>query len=293
MVSMEFWGVEVKAGESLKVIPEGEKLIHISQAALGEGKKDKGNIFVPLRVNVGGQKLILANLSAERFPQITFDLVFDKEFELSHDWKNGSVYFSGYKVDSSSTDSEGFSDSEFSSEEEDEVIKVIENVPKVEKVKPETSKASASKPESSSKPKVMLVEPSKGNENDDDDDEDEDEEDDDDEDEISDSDEDEEMLDDLDGSSDDEATPKAMVGSGKKRVIESATKTPTTKKAKLASPQKSGGKKGAHTATPYPSKQAGKAPAKSGGQVSCNTCSKTFNSDGALQSHTKAKHGGK
>ncbi|KAA8542830.1 hypothetical protein F0562_023982 [Nyssa sinensis] len=56
-------------------------------------------------------------------------------------------------------------------------------------------------------------------------------------------------------------------------------------------------------ATPRPSKKAGKTPAssgklkeqspKSGSQVSCNSCSKTFNSGKALESHSKAKHGGK
>ncbi|CAI9762947.1 unnamed protein product [Fraxinus pennsylvanica] len=34
-------GVEVKAGESLKVQPDFGKLIHISQAALGEAHKDQ------------------------------------------------------------------------------------------------------------------------------------------------------------------------------------------------------------------------------------------------------------
>ncbi|MGD7217415.1 hypothetical protein, partial [Ralstonia pseudosolanacearum] len=72
------------------------------------------------------------------------------------------------------------------------------------------------------------------------------------------------------------------------------------KKAKLVTPQKSGGdgKKGnAHTATPHPSKgektntkDKSKQSPKSGSQVSCKACSKTFNSDAALQSHTKAKH---
>ncbi|KAA8544193.1 hypothetical protein F0562_022171 [Nyssa sinensis] len=104
--------------------------------------------------------------------------------------------------------------------------------------------------------------------------------------------------------SDDEETPK-KADQGKKRPTESATKTPVpAKKAKLVTPQKTDGKKGgAHTATPHPSKQAGKTPAnsgkskeqspKSGGQVSCKSCSKTFNSENALQSHSKAKHGGK
>ncbi|KAF2300734.1 hypothetical protein GH714_015419 [Hevea brasiliensis] len=91
---------------------------------------------------------------------------------------------------------------------------------------------------------------------------------------------------------------------GKKRPNESATKTPVpSKKIKSATPQKTDGKKGGHTATPHPAKGAGKAAAngssakaqtsKSGGQFACKSCERSFGSDAALQSHSKAKHGGK
>ncbi|CAL5331927.1 unnamed protein product [Camellia sinensis] len=86
--------VEVKAGQPLKVNLEVGSVIHISQAALGEGKKGKGNDIVPLQVNINGKKLVLGSLSAGKFPQVSFDLVFEKEFELSH----GSVYFCGYSI---------------------------------------------------------------------------------------------------------------------------------------------------------------------------------------------------
>jgi hypothetical protein len=46
----------------------------------------------------GDQKLVLGTLSQEKFPQLSFDLVFEKEFELSHNSKSGSVYFVGYKA---------------------------------------------------------------------------------------------------------------------------------------------------------------------------------------------------
>ena len=65
------------------------------QACLGESKS-KGSEPVVLYVKVGNQKLVLGTLSSEKFPQVSFDLVFDKEFELSHNWKNGSVHFTGY-----------------------------------------------------------------------------------------------------------------------------------------------------------------------------------------------------
>lgn len=49
-------------------------------------------------MNVNGQKLVLGTLSHQNFPQLCFDLVFNGEFELSHNWKNGIVYFLGYKT---------------------------------------------------------------------------------------------------------------------------------------------------------------------------------------------------
>ncbi|KAA8550229.1 hypothetical protein F0562_001913 [Nyssa sinensis] len=309
---MEFWGVEVKAGEPLMVKPEDNKLIHISQASLGEGKKDKGNDSVPLHLKIDGKKFVLGTLSAAKSPQLTFDLVFEKEFELSHDWKNGSVYFLGYQADSDDgEDEDGFDFLSHEDEDEEEDLPVLptENgklEPKVEKVKPATNKGNTAKPASSAKPKVTLVEPKKDDESGDDDDEEDDSDDEEDSDDV-----DEDMLHATDDSSDDEEsddedeeTPKKP-DQGKKRPTESATKTPVpAKKAKLATPQKTDGKKGGgHTATPHPSKKAEKTPTssgklkeqspKSGSQVSCNSCSKTFNSGKALESHSKAKHGGK
>ncbi|MFS7921714.1 putative histone deacetylase [Helianthus anomalus] len=39
---------------------------------------------------------VFGTLSSERAPQIIFDLVFEQDLELSHGWKDGSVYFCGY-----------------------------------------------------------------------------------------------------------------------------------------------------------------------------------------------------
>ncbi|GAA0173887.1 hypothetical protein LIER_27396 [Lithospermum erythrorhizon] len=89
---MEFWGVEVKPGESLKVKPQLYKMIHISQASLGELKNAKGNVNVPLRLKIDGKSFVMGFLSTEDRPQMMVDLVFGKEFELSHDWKNGSNF---------------------------------------------------------------------------------------------------------------------------------------------------------------------------------------------------------
>ena len=73
------------------------KLCVLIQASLGESK-NKGNESTPIFVKFGDQKLVLGTLSQEKFPQLSFDLVFEKEFELSHNCKNGSVYFAGYKA---------------------------------------------------------------------------------------------------------------------------------------------------------------------------------------------------
>ncbi|KAM7528057.1 hypothetical protein LguiB_031467 [Lonicera macranthoides] len=170
--------------------------------------------------------------------------------------------------------------------------------PKVEKAKPAKLVAAPAKPEPSTKSKAAPA--PKKEEDDSDDEEDSDEDDSDDSAEFG-SDVDMSEDDDSDDDDEDEETPKKPV-SAKKRPSESASKTPVqAKKAKVETPQKTDGKKsGGHVATPHPAKKAEKTPAsknkgkeqspKSGANIKCGSCSKTFNSDGALQSHSKAKH---
>jgi hypothetical protein len=69
-------------------------------------------------VKVDDQKVSIGTLSIDKFPQISFDLLFEKEFELSHTSKSSSVFFSGYKVPQPA-DGE-----DFDSEEESEGIYV-------------------------------------------------------------------------------------------------------------------------------------------------------------------------
>ncbi|KAL0390024.1 UNVERIFIED_CONTAM: Histone deacetylase HDT1 [Sesamum calycinum] len=271
---MEFWGVEVKAGQPLKVQPEFGKLIHISQAALGEVKDVKGAKHVPLRLKVDSKNFIIGSLSAEDRAQLMFDLVFERDFELSHDWKNGSVYFMGYVADDPVSDGEEFSD-DFEDESEDEPVDALEN-------------GAAAK---------------LGNKEEDQSDSDDDEDD------IG-SDSDDEMALDGEDSSDvsgeededdeDDSSEEELPKKSKKRAAEQETPVPA-KKAKSSTPDKSGNKKG-QAGTPFPSKPAGKTPTgnkskeqtpKSGGHLSCKSCSKSFTSENALQSHAKAKHGGK
>jgi hypothetical protein len=49
-------------------------------------------------VKCDDKKLVVGTLSGDKCAQIQYDLVFEKEFELSHNSKNASVYFCGYKT---------------------------------------------------------------------------------------------------------------------------------------------------------------------------------------------------
>lgn len=309
---MEFWGLEVKPGQSVKVEPEDDFFLHLSQGALGEVKKDeKATMFV----KVDDQKLAIGTLINDKFPQINFDLVFEKEFELSHTSKSSSVFFSGYKVFQPAEGDEMDFDSGEESEDEEEVEKIAPATKENGKAEAKDKEpkhvkiggaAAAAKPKADAK----ILGKSKMDV-DSDDDESDDESDDDSEgalvpiegDDSDDSSEGDDSSSDDDESDDesDEETPKKPE-SGKKRAAETVLKTPASdnkKKAKIATPsgQKTGDKKGAvHVATPHPAKKAGKTPAtnekspKSGGSVACKSCPKTFNSENALQAHSAAKH---
>ncbi|KAL9663138.1 hypothetical protein QQ045_027977 [Rhodiola kirilowii] len=277
---MEFWGVEVKAGETLKVSPGEGNVIHLSQASIGESKKGKDEM-VPVHVKIGEQKLVIGTLSAEKFPQIQYDVVFEKDFELSHNGKNGSVFFCGYKTQNPEDD-EVYSGDDFDSDSEDEELTLP-----IENGKTELANAAAVKADSDE------------DSSDDDDSSDSD-------DELSDDGDDKMDADDSDeeddSSEEDEKTPTPKK-ENKKRPTESESKAQIpSKKAKLVTPQKTDGKKvtTAHIATPHPSKPASKTPKSentktpaSAGKPTCNSCSKTFNSDKALESHSKAKHAAK
>ncbi|XP_019084539.1 PREDICTED: histone deacetylase HDT3-like isoform X2 [Camelina sativa] len=295
---MEFWGVEVKPNSPLHVDPGEDMLVHISQAALGESKN---NVKEPIQlfVKVGGQKLIIGNLSHGKFPQLSTELVLEKGFELSHNWKNGSVFFTGYKVDASDPEAEDMTDDE----------------PAVAKAEPAVA-ASGVKQVNFQLPNAEV----KAQEDDDEDDSEEDSSDDDDSSDESgdeeekkvtaevDSDEEDEddSSDDDEDDSSEEDTPKKPEESKKRSAKANSSKnTASNKKAKFVTPQKTESKKPhVHIATPHPSKQAGKNSGgssngesskkqqtpKSAGAFGCNSCSRTFTSEMGLQSHTKAKH---
>lgn len=301
---MEFWGLEVKPGQTVKCEPEDDHFLHLSQAALGESKKASDSTL--MYVKVDDQKLAIGTLSAERFPQIQFDLVFDKGFELSHTSKTASVFFSGYKVyQPAEGDEMDFDSEEDEDEEEEKNIPVIKENGKAEG-KGKEQKSQVKIDAAASKSKAVAKDVGKNKKDADDSDSDETDSDSDEglspeegaEDETSEEDSSEDDEDESD-EDDKEETPKKPE-TGKKRAAESALKTPASdKKAKVGTPsgQKTGARKGVHVATPHPAKQASKTPGnsekspKSGGSVVCKSCPKTFNSEMALQAHSKAKHG--
>ncbi|XP_071719393.1 histone deacetylase HDT1-like [Rutidosis leptorrhynchoides] len=291
---MEFWGVEVKSGQPLEVNPGEGKLIHLSQACLGEIKSNKPSESVYLHVTIAEKKSVLATLYPERLPQQLFDLVFDQNFQLSHNWKNGSVYFYGYKVDQPTDEDEypfnNHISEDMDSEEEEEALRlpVIYGQHEDNIVNKKDGKQ-----------KVKIVDPKKDKKADSDD-SNSDNSDDSMSDDSDDSDEDNEDSSDSDDDSDeDEETPQKQQ-SEKKKHNESAIKTPSSnKKAKMSTPQKTEDSKKPHVDTPHPSKKPAnksnqKSPAStSDGAHSCKSCNRNFKSDGALKSHNQAKHASK
>ncbi|WCJ24818.1 Histone deacetylase HDT2 [Euphorbia peplus] len=322
---MEFWGVEVKTGQTLPV-PVGDDFnLHFSHACLGEIKKDKLNESACLYLKIGSKKLVLGTLSPENFPQFNFDLIFEDDFELSHTWKHGSVFFYGYKKEHPflicfnilvyffsvfvslilSCHLVAFKSDPEPGEEIPEIVSVPSSSNsgksglEIKKKQPQTEEA-----KSESKKKVKIVEPSKDekpNEDSDSDDSDyggEDSSDDQNMTSDSDDDDDESNSDDNDN---EEAPAIKKDEQGKKRIAEPAKKTPLSdKKAKFETPQKTDEKKVVvHVATPHPSKKIGKTPASSSSNLKkdqsekpfpCASCNRSFGSEFALQSHSQAKH---
>ncbi|WZY75362.1 hypothetical protein YC2023_021746 [Brassica napus] len=287
-----FTGVEVKAGKPLKVKPDEDCLIHLSQASLDKGKKGEAAL---LYVTVDGKKLVIGTLVQDTIPQISFDLVFEKEFELSHSSK-GSVHFIGYKSPNIDEEEDFPSDSE---EEEEEV-----EVPATSTVTTTNGAAPASSVVTvDSKPKAKAAAAAKPAEvkPESDEDDDESDEEDDSEDDGSDSEkgmdvDEDDSEDEEDDSEEEEDTPKKPEPINKKRPIESATPVSAKKAKPAATPQKTvekyndikeEKKKGGHTATPHPAKKGGKSPMnanqspKSGGQSSGSGGNKKpFNNSG-------------
>ncbi|KAI5319163.1 hypothetical protein L3X38_038871 [Prunus dulcis] len=260
---MEFWGVEVKSGQSVSVEPKN-KVVHLSQVCLDDVKKAKGSNPISLFVKTGNHKLVLGILSAEKFPHTGDNSDSEEDVALTV-VDNGKPVISGKpKVSTEDAKKAIKSEQKEASNDDDE---------------------SDDEEVGADQTKVKFGEGSSEDEDESGDDDDDDA---DSEDETDDSEE------------EDEETPKKADVS-KKRPAESTKRLANNKKAKFVTPEKTDSKKGSvHIATPHPAKQAGKKPAtsdqskqqapKSGGTFNCQSCNRSFNSDGALQSHTKAKH---
>lgn len=314
---MEFWGVEVKPGQQLECSPGEDKYIHLSQVAIGEGSKSDDRVAV--YIHVDGKKIMIGSCVRESCEQFGLDLVFEKDFKISHTSKSASVFCCGYTTFIQEDDEFGSlhgDDEDDESESEDEVPPPV--VTAKENGEKSNKPATKGKLEKPKQPAKVEEEDDSDDESDDDEDEDmkdiSDDDDDEEEDEDEDSDDDEDEEDESD-----EETPKAPTG--KKRPIpDSAAKTPVSdKKAKFATPdghKPDDKKQKAHVATPHPGAKKGDKKGKetpggakqetpasketpksnastpaSGKKFSCQPCQRSFNSETALNSHNSAKHG--
>ncbi|WOL04527.1 histone deacetylase HDT2-like [Canna indica] len=218
---MEFWGVEVKPGQTVKVEPGEDKYVHLSQASLGEMKANaKENVVIYVKVD--DKKLVFGTVSADKCAQIQCDLVFEKNFELSHNSKNATIYMCGYKALAMEED-DGFPDCCYDSDESDS-----ESDEDIQLQLPDGKGAAAAK----AKPKV---EDQKGDKQKVEDvDEDDSEEDEDYDSEEDDSDEDmaeaEDDSEDDDSSDEEDETPIKKAELSNKRKADSASKTPVSEK---------------------------------------------------------------
>ncbi|KAL6581907.1 hypothetical protein OROMI_005921 [Orobanche minor] len=134
---MKFWGVEVEAGVKFTVTPAMGKLIHITEAAMGEVKDVKSAKKVCLRMNINDQSFVIGYLAARERPQVRLNLFLEKEFELSHGLKKGSIYFLGYSVEPSGDEpEEGGEDSsdDGDSEEEEPIAEIERHLSTIEKL---------------------------------------------------------------------------------------------------------------------------------------------------------------
>ncbi|XP_023640237.1 histone deacetylase HDT4 [Capsella rubella] len=108
---MEFWGIEVKPGKPLMAEPEDGYMIHVSQVSIDLSKVNEDeNVLVYVKYGDDKNKYLIGNLS-HKFPQVSLDLFFDQEFEISHDSKT-SVFLLGNQTPDDEQDEEIDSDSE-------------------------------------------------------------------------------------------------------------------------------------------------------------------------------------
>eukprot|EP00252_Welwitschia_mirabilis_P020338 TRINITY_DN4963_c0_g1_i1.p1 TRINITY_DN4963_c0_g1~~TRINITY_DN4963_c0_g1_i1.p1 ORF type:complete len:306 (+),score=110.77 TRINITY_DN4963_c0_g1_i1:180-1097(+) len=270
---MDFWGAEVKPGQTLDCDPGEDKYLHISQVAVGEAQQTKGDERVVVYVHSGEKKYAIGTLIPGKTDQFSLDVVFSKPFKLSHTSSKATICFVGYDTPVDMGD-DFMEDSEESSDEEEEqraMMRLKENgrkeatatVAAQKKSKQETATAKAGGKGKAEPPKPEAL--AKKESSDEDDDEEEEDESDEEDEEVDDEDEEmegstDEEVDESDDEEDEEEsseeedeqekkqkaskggkavelTPKAKPNAeGKKRPApDSSVKTPATdKKAKLS-----------------------------------------------------------
>ncbi|CAK9226884.1 unnamed protein product [Sphagnum troendelagicum] len=270
---MEFWGIEVPAGKPVTCVPGEGMYLHVSQAALGEGKgKSEGNKAV-LSVEVDATKVVLGTLYQGKCDQISLDLVFDRDFVVSHTGSSVSMYLCGYRTEAPqdeypfsipffTVDSQVYFESCMTDEDEDEdeeepvqavpLIKANGDAPAKSAITPEAAAAAgkaAAAPvlkkleQQQTKPKGPVAVLPEDDEDEEDDEDDEEDEDDDemDEDEFDEDDEDDEddENDEEDEEDDEDELELEPAKLGAKRPAAGLPKV-VDKKAKTETPNKPG-----------------------------------------------------
>ncbi|XP_024368928.1 histone deacetylase HDT1 isoform X3 [Physcomitrium patens] len=320
---MDFWGVEVPAGKPISCSPGEGMYLHVSQVALGESKVKggKGNDRVVLKVQVDDSEVVLGTLSEGKCDQMQLDLVFDREFKVSHNSSSSSVYICGYRTEG--PEEHGSEDEDEDEDEEDgalavATIPVESNGSKI--IKEVTDKAAtdvAKVVEKAMQDKSLKKQVVPDGDSDEEDDE-EDSDDDMDEDEDDEGDEDEDDSDDSDESEEEELAIETAKAGKKRAAAEVATKD-VEKKSKMDVTPKSApgsrGKKGDKGGQVTPvTKEAPKTPTDKGvklakalkgtptappptpvsekkaGPHQCTGCDRTFTTESAMSQHIAAKH---
>uniref|UniRef100_A0A0E0JSJ1 C2H2-type domain-containing protein n=1 Tax=Oryza punctata TaxID=4537 RepID=A0A0E0JSJ1_ORYPU len=260
-------------GETMKCDPPGEFYYHISQIALEPGELNEN---VQVLVEVDGKRILLGTLSVELRPQLSIDLVFEKEFELLHT----------SKIYSDESDEEVPLAIPLFPNSDDDKIKEAQNSPS----KFTTLKSAAA---ASPIPEAIVEERKKYGKSKADDDDSDDESDASGEDE---SDDDEDMIDkqdssdDDDGESSDEEETPSNNTKGTNRPVETPLNTPPQKKARLATPIMDS-KAGTGKRSGYAKKRtANNDMSEHSAGYACKSCNKTFNTSMGLEAHSKAKH---
>ncbi|XP_068639560.1 histone deacetylase HDT2-like [Aristolochia californica] len=114
-----------------------------------------------MSVTLVGPKMVIGTLAREKFPRVSFDLVFEKEFEVSHNGKSSG---------------EDFSDSDEDSKDDQIATPALNGMPDTKVASSKlVVKANVAKSDSKPKAKAKPVKAKKAKEDKDEDDEDDDE----------------------------------------------------------------------------------------------------------------------